>query len=162
MQRYSFFCKKSRKGLPLSEKSIDMWLIKWILAIYGYRHGGFWMMIWFFFLGTMIEGFFTRKKRAKQADEFFQQQANYQRRYQRYRQTYQRPQEANSLRKAYQTLGVPPTATDDEVRQAYRKHAMQNHPDRVAQMSEEIRQVAHRKFQEVTEAKDLIFRHRGI
>ena len=162
MQRYQFFCKKSRKGLPLYRISKNMWLIKWILAIYGYRHGGFWMMIWFFFLGTMIEGFFARKKRAKQAEEFYHQQAGYQRRYQKYRQTYQRPEEASSLAKAYQTLGISPTATDDEVRQAYRKHAMQNHPDRVAQMSEEIRQVAQKKFQEVTAARDLIFKSRGI
>jgi len=140
-----------------------MWVIKWILAIYGYRHGGFWMMLWFFFLGTMIEGFITRKKRAKQAEDFFRQQANYQRRYQQqYRRTYQQSESANSLVKAYQILGISPSATDDEVRQAYRKHAMQNHPDRVAQMSEEVRQAAQKKFQEVTEAKNLIFKSRGI
>lgn len=63
---------------------------------------------------------------------------------------------------AYRTLGVSPDATDEEVRQAYRRMAMKYHPDRVASQSEETRSRAERLFKMVGEAKDRIFKFRGI
>lgn len=63
---------------------------------------------------------------------------------------------------AYQILGISPDATDNEVRQAYRRMAMKYHPDRVATQDEETRSRAERLFKQVGEAKDLIFKHRGI
>ena len=63
---------------------------------------------------------------------------------------------------AYQILGISPDATDNEVRQAYRRMAMKYHPDRVATQDEDTRSRAERLFKRVGEAKDLIFKHRGI
>ena len=63
---------------------------------------------------------------------------------------------------AYQTLGISPEASDDEVRQAYRRMAMKYHPDRVATQGEETRSRAERLFKAVGEAKERIFRYRGI
>lgn len=68
----------------------------------------------------------------------------------------------DSLEAAYKVLGVPPTATDDEVRQAYRKLALQHHPDRVATLGEDIRKAAEKKFQEINEAKERIYKARGM
>lgn len=140
--------------------------IKWIFALIGLMRGGFWGMLYGFFQGSMIESFFTIRKRQREAQDFFKRQANYQRQYQQYqqqqRQAYQQAQQQSSLSKAYQTLGISPNATDDEVRQAYRKQALQYHPDRVATMSESVKQQAQKKFQEVTEARDLIYRVRGL
>lgn len=68
----------------------------------------------------------------------------------------------NSLEEAYKVLGVPPTATDDEVRRAYRRLALEHHPDRVAALGEDIRKAAERKFQEINEARERVFKSRGM
>lgn len=51
----------------------------------------------------------------------------------------------------YTTLGVSRTATQDELKKAYRKLAMQYHPDRNADNAE-----AEKKFKEVSEAYDVL------
>ena len=67
-----------------------------------------------------------------------------------------------SLDEAYQVLGIHPEATDDEVRQAYKRMARENHPDRVASLGEDIRRAAERKFQEIADAKERIYQARGM
>ena len=59
-------------------------------------------------------------------------------------------------------MGVSPDATDDEVRKAYRNLALKHHPDRVAALGEDIRRAAEKKFQEINEAKEKIFKARGM
>jgi molecular chaperone DnaJ len=51
----------------------------------------------------------------------------------------------------YNTLGVPRTASDDDIKKAYRKLAMTYHPDRNNGSSE-----AEEKFKEITEAYDVL------
>src|SRR5512146_2162697 len=51
----------------------------------------------------------------------------------------------------YRTLGVDRTASDDEIKRAYRKLAMQFHPDRNNGSAE-----AEAKFKEITEAYDVL------
>ena len=67
-----------------------------------------------------------------------------------------------TLDDAYKVLGVSPDATDDEVRCAYRKMALQYHPDRVATLGKDVQETAKRKFQEINDAKERIFKARGI
>ena len=62
----------------------------------------------------------------------------------------------------YKVLGVPPTATDDEVKKAYRKMALKHHPDKVATLGEDIKKAAEEKFQQINNAKEMIFKARGI
>lgn len=69
---------------------------------------------------------------------------------------------SSRLEKAYKILGISPTATDDEVKAAYRKMALRHHPDRVASLGEDIRKAAEKKFQEINEAKESIFKARGL
>lgn len=52
----------------------------------------------------------------------------------------------------YEVLGVPKTATADEIKKAYRKKALQYHPDRNPDNKEE----AEEKFKEATEAYDVL------
>ncbi len=68
----------------------------------------------------------------------------------------------DSLDDAYKVLGVSPSASDDEVRRAYRRLALQHHPDRVATLGEDIRKAAENKFQEINEAKERVFKARGM
>lgn len=68
----------------------------------------------------------------------------------------------DSLEEAYKVLGVAPTATDDEVRRAYRKLALQHHPDRVATLGDDIRRAAEKKLQEINDAKERIYKARGM
>jgi molecular chaperone DnaJ len=51
----------------------------------------------------------------------------------------------------YTVLGVARTASDDEIKKAYRKLAMQFHPDRNNGSREAVE-----KFKEITEAYDVL------
>ena len=70
--------------------------------------------------------------------------------------------EGDSLEDAYKVLGVSPDASDAEVKKAYRKLALEHHPDRVAKLGDDVRKAAETKFQEINAAKERIFKARGI
>ena len=62
----------------------------------------------------------------------------------------------------YKGLGIEPSATDDEVKKAYRKMAIKFHPDKVAQMGEEYEKGAKEKFQKIQDSYDAIKKRRGM
>ena len=68
----------------------------------------------------------------------------------------------NTLEDAYKVLGVSPNATDDEVKRAYRRLALEHHPDKVAALGEDVRRAAEKKFQEINAAKERIWKARGL
>ena len=68
----------------------------------------------------------------------------------------------NSLDDAYKVLGITPSSTDEEVKNAYRKMALKHHPDKVAALGEDVRKAAEKKFQEINDAKERIYKARGI
>ncbi len=63
---------------------------------------------------------------------------------------------------AYSVLGVSPNATDEEVRTAYRKMAMKNHPDKVATLGPDVQKAAAEKFRQVQEAYEEIKKERRL
>ena len=65
--------------------------------------------------------------------------------------------EITALKECAQWMG-----SDDEVKKAYRKQALQHHPDKVAALGEDVRKAAEKKFQEINAAKDRIWKARGL
>lgn len=63
---------------------------------------------------------------------------------------------------AYKILELEPSATDDEVKKAYRKMAVKFHPDKVAHLGDELQEQAKEKFQKVQKAYEDIKKERGI
>lgn len=68
----------------------------------------------------------------------------------------------NSTEEAYKVLEIEPSATDDEVRAAYRRLALKHHPDRVATLGDDIKKAAEEKFQQINNAKERIYKARGM
>ncbi|MDX1651555.1 MAG: TerB family tellurite resistance protein [Brumimicrobium sp.] len=62
----------------------------------------------------------------------------------------------------YRILGIEKSATDQEVKKAYRKMAVRYHPDKVSQMGQEYEKGAKEKFQRIQEAYDSIKKERGM
>ena len=62
------------------------------------------------------------------------------------------------MRDPYQVLGVPSTATDEEVKKAYRNLAKKYHPDNYH--DDPLADLAQEKMKEINEAYDAIVRMR--
>lgn len=69
---------------------------------------------------------------------------------------------STTLTDAYAVLEIDSTATDDEVRAAYKRMVVKHHPDRVASLGEDVRAAAEKKLQQINEARDLIYKARGL
>jgi len=63
---------------------------------------------------------------------------------------------------AYKILEIESTASDDEVKKAFRNMAMKYHPDKVGHLGEDFKKVANEKFRKVQEAYDKVKKERGI
>jgi DnaJ like chaperone protein len=97
---------------------------------------------------------YERLKIRVQAQQRFNQ-GDYQYQY-RHQQSTPKPQ--SSLRDAYEVLGLKPTASDDEVKKAYRRLMSQNHPDKLVAkgLPEEMMKIAKEKTQKITKAYEAI------
>jgi DnaJ like chaperone protein len=69
---------------------------------------------------------------------------------------------SDNLESAYEALEINSSATDDEVKKAYRKMAVKYHPDKVAYLGEDIKKKAHENFQMLNEAYEKIRKSRGM
>ena len=64
----------------------------------------------------------------------------------------------SSLQDAYEVLGISPSASDAEVKKAYRRLMSQNHPDKLVAkgLPEEMMKLAKEKTQKITKAYEII------
>jgi len=74
------------------------------------------------------------------------------------------PSRVDDLAAAYQTLGVPPTAKDTEVKTAYRRLMKDNHPDKLVArgLPENMIKLAQEKVQQINVAYEAIKSARGF
>lgn len=63
---------------------------------------------------------------------------------------------------AYQILEISKTATNDEVKKAYKQMAIKHHPDKVAYLGEEMKNSANERFKKINTAYESIKKERGI
>lgn len=63
---------------------------------------------------------------------------------------------------AYSVLGISPTASDEEVKKAYRKLVMMYHPDKVEGMGEDAKKQAETQFRKINKAYETLKALRGI
>ena len=68
----------------------------------------------------------------------------------------------NDLESAYRVLEITSSATDDEVRKAYKRMALKYHPDKVSTLGEDVQKAAEEKFKNVQEAYEKIKKSRGM
>ena len=62
----------------------------------------------------------------------------------------------------YTVLGVDSSASNEELKKAYRDLAKQYHPDKVNHLGEELVEFAHQKFQEINESYRALRQQRGF
>lgn len=99
-------------------------------------------------------------------EDLFNFQQRYQQHYQQHQQQGYRPRQTTqlNLQDAYTLLGIKETATDTEVKRAYRKQMSQHHPDKLVSkgLPEEMMKLATEKAQNIKAAYERICEVRGI
>jgi len=63
---------------------------------------------------------------------------------------------------SYTILEIDASASNDEIKKAYRRMAKRYHPDKVATLGEEVKRGATEKFKQVQEAYEQIKKERGM
>ncbi|MCX7879814.1 MAG: J domain-containing protein [Ignavibacteria bacterium] len=62
----------------------------------------------------------------------------------------------------YKILGIEKNSSPDEIKEAYRKKVREYHPDRVAQLGTELRELANKKMKEINWAYETLRKIRGL
>jgi len=67
-----------------------------------------------------------------------------------------------TLDEAYSILGIKSSATNEEIKSAYKQKMKEYHPDRVADLGIELKQLAEQKTQQINNAYVMIKKLRGF
>lgn len=83
---------------------------------------------------------------------------------QHFHQGKQQQQQETSISDSYKVLGIDESASDKEVKRAYRKLMSQNHPDKLASkgLPEEMMMLAKEKAQDIQRAYEALRKSRGF
>lgn len=69
---------------------------------------------------------------------------------------------AEDVNRYYEILGLSPGVDFEQVKKAYRKLSMQYHPDKVAHLGDEFRQIAEEKMKELNQAYQFLKNRFGV
>ena len=86
----------------------------------------------------------------------------YNRRYSSNQNQYSSPRRSNPLDSAYAVLGVKSTDSNAEIKAAYRRLAIANHPDKVQHLGETAHNEAEKRFSQISEAYNKIKKERNL
>jgi DnaJ like chaperone protein len=88
----------------------------------------------------------------------FQVRQHFEQQQQQWRQTYEHYQSLSSLDNAYKTLGLKPSATNDEIKLSYRQLIRKHHPDKLAAqgLSEQVMSQEKETAQKIIKAYETI------
>ncbi|HPE40973.1 MAG TPA: DnaJ domain-containing protein [Bacteroidales bacterium] len=93
---------------------------------------------------------------ARQYQYKYQQQSSYNSSSSSYSRSFE------SLDNDYKILEITSSASDEDVKKAYRKQAMKHHPDKVNHLGDEVRKSAEEKFRLLNQSYERIKKSRGI
>jgi len=85
----------------------------------------------------------------------------------KYSEPYKRAKAAESansrkINNIYEILEIDPSASNKDVKKAYRRMANKYHPDKVSYLGEDFQKIAHQKLQEINEAYEKIKKERNL
>ncbi|MCL2130945.1 MAG: TerB family tellurite resistance protein [Lentimicrobiaceae bacterium] len=72
------------------------------------------------------------------------------------------PRRPDALANAYAVLGVKNTTSNQEIKAAYRRLAIANHPDKVQHLGETAHSEAEKRFSQINEAYNRVKKERGM
>ena len=103
-----------------------------------------------------LKAMFFARQYQYQYQQQYQQQSSYN------RSTSSSSFQYQNLDNDYKILEISSTASDEEVKKAYRKLAMKHHPDKVNHLGEEVRKFAEENFRLLNQAYERIKKARGM
>lgn len=111
-------------------------------------------------LGQICNKLGMSESEFNQIHEQVKRQAHF---HQGYQQQSQGQSSPDLLKSAYEVLGVEESATDAEVKKAYRKLMSQNHPDKLSAqgLPDEMIELAKERTQEIQSAYEMVKKSRG-
>jgi DnaJ like chaperone protein len=62
----------------------------------------------------------------------------------------------HSLKDPFEVLGIEQDASQDKIKDVYRKMAKQYHPDKVAHLGKEFQEIAEKRFKEIQKAYEML------
>jgi DnaJ like chaperone protein len=92
----------------------------------------------------------------------YQYQQQYQQQYRQQQESYSAPGFSYNLENDYKVLEISSSATDEEVKKAYRQLAIKHHPDKVNHLGDEVRKSAEEKFKLLNQSYERIKKTRGM
>lgn len=104
------------------------------------------------FLKKIISGYLKkfRDYPPPEDDSFFEQKDSFQ-------ENFGKSSKENSpVKSPWETLGIPESATLEEIKEAYRKRCREYHPDKVAHLGIELQKVANEEFKKIQSAYEFV------